>query len=317
MPYEGSSMKIAITGGAGFIGANLVRFLNTHFAAAEISVIDDLSLGLTENLDGRRVKFYEGSILDEDLLARALKGADSVVHLAAIGSVPRSVAYPFATHEANATGTLAVLEASKDNGVEQVIVASSSSVYGSNPSLPKKEEDWTRPMSPYGVSKLATEAYALAYQHSYGLKTLAFRFFNVYGPLQRADHPYAAVIPKFLDAAITQGAVTIFGDGTQTRDFTYVDSVCAVLTDAITRRCSNENPLNLAFGTRTSLLDLVSVIEQELESSLHIKLEPARPGDIKDSQANPLMLQQGFPDIRPTSLVQGVHTTAQWFRNRR
>jgi UDP-glucose 4-epimerase len=309
-------MKIAITGGAGFIGANLVRFLNTHFAEAEISVIDDLSLGLKENLDGRQVEFYEGSILDQDLLTRALKGADSVVHLAAIGSVPRSVAYPFATHEANATGTLAVLEVAKNIGVEQVIVASSSSVYGSNPALPKKEEDWTRPMSPYGVSKLATEAYALAYQHSYGLKTLAFRFFNVYGPLQRADHPYAAVIPKFLDAAITQGGVTIFGDGTQTRDFTYVDSVCAVITDAITRRLSNASPLNLAFGTRTSLLDLVSVIEQELESSLDIKFEPARPGDIKDSQANPEKLHQGFPEVQPTPLVQGVHRTAQWFQSR-
>ena len=309
-------MKVLVTGGAGFIGANLVRFLNTHFAEAEISVIDDLSLGLKENLDGGKFEFHEGSILDESLLTKAINAADSVVHLAAIGSVPRSVAHPFATHEANATGTLAVLEAARNNGVEQVIVASSSSVYGSNPALPKKEEDWTRPMSPYGVSKLATEAYALAYQHSYALKTLAFRFFNVYGPLQRSDHPYAAVIPKFLDSALTQGAVTIFGDGSQTRDFTYVDSVCAAITDALTRRWSSESPINLAFGTRTSLLELVSVIERELDIPLEIKFEPPRLGDIKDSQAHPEQLLKEFPSVKPTPLSSGVHATTQWFQSK-
>ncbi len=309
-------MKIVITGGAGFIGANLVKFLNTHTPEAEISVIDDLSLGLKENLETRQVDFYQGSILDSGLLNRVFNGADSVVHLAAIGSVPRSVAYPIATHEANATGTLAVLEAAKNSEVDQVIVASSSSVYGSNPALPKKEEDWTRPLSPYGVSKLATEAYALAYQHSYGLKTLAFRFFNVYGPLQRADHPYAAVIPKFLDAALTRGTVTIFGDGSQTRDFTYVDSVCATIADAVTRRCSSESPLNLAFGTRISLLDLVAIIEQELDRSLEVELQPTRPGDIKDSQADPERLRREFPSVQPTPLRLGIRSTAQWFQSK-
>lgn len=305
-------MKIVITGGAGFIGANLVSYLNDSMPEARILVIDDLSLGREENLENCKTDLLEASILDTDRLAKAMIGAVAVVHLAAIGSVPKSVSQPFPTHEANASGTLAVLESARRNLVQQVIVASSSSVYGSNPAIPKREDDWTRPMSPYGVSKLATEAYALAYQQSYGLKTLAFRFFNVYGPLQRADHAYAAVVPKFLDAAISGQRIKIFGDGHQTRDFTYIETVCATLADSLTRKVSYASPLNLAFGKSTSLLQLVRLIEQELGRKLEIQFDPARPGDIQKSQGSPRRFREVFPAIKPTSVRQGIRRTLEW-----
>ena len=304
-------MKIVITGGAGFIGANLVRFLNRSLPDAQISVIDDLSLGRQENLLDCRADFVEASILDTDRLTATIRGAHSVVHLAAIGSVPRSITQPFATHAANATGTLNVLQVANQNDVQQVIVASSSSVYGSNPALPKKEDDWTRPISPYGVSKLATESYALAFQESYGLKTLALRFFNVFGPLQRADHVYAAVIPKFLDAAVSGEPLTIFGDGTQSRDFTYVDSVCETLTDALVRGVSCPTPLNLAFGRSTSLLELVDILEDELGKKVETTFEPARPGDIAHSRGSSLKFRQIFPAVKPISVEEGIRRTVR------
>ena len=205
-------MSVLITGGAGFIGSNLARYLLEHHLVGDVRVLDDFSTGYRHNLDGIDVVVTEGSILDYQTLVAAADGVDAIVHLAAIPSVPRSIANPRASHEANATGTLNVLEAARQVGVEQVIVASSSSVYGSNPQLPKSEYDWTRPMSPYAVSKLATEGYALAYQFSYGLKTLAFRFFNVFGPGQAAGHAYAAVIPQFLDAALRGQPAEVYGD---------------------------------------------------------------------------------------------------------
>ncbi|MEZ5321590.1 MAG: NAD-dependent epimerase/dehydratase family protein [Microthrixaceae bacterium] len=193
-------MRVLVTGGAGFIGANLVRHLLAH--DTDVVVLDDLSTGARSNLGDADITFVEGSILDTDLLDRVAAGADSIVHLAARPSVPRSVKDPVASHLANATGTVNVLEAARRLDGAQVIVASSSSVYGSNPSLPKHEDLATRPMSPYAASKLATEAYTLAYGATYSMPTLALRFFNVFGPLQAAGHAYAAVIPAFLDAVV-------------------------------------------------------------------------------------------------------------------
>lgn len=308
-------MKVLITGGAGFIGSNLARHLLANDPAGEVRIIDDLSTGRLENLDGLNVNFTEDSILNSEALADVAKGVDSVIHLAAIGSVPRSVKAPMPSHDANATGTLNVLETARALGVDHVVVASSSSVYGSNPTLPKSETDWTRPMSPYGVSKLATEGYAVAYGHSYGMRTLAFRFFNVFGPGQRADHDYAAVIPRFLDAALNGRPVTVYGDGTQSRDFTYVESVCAALFAAATRRVGSESPMNLAFGTNTTLLELIALMGEQLGSEVAIEFSDPRAGDIRASQADGSLLRRTFPEISPTKLEDGLEQTIAWFKS--
>lgn len=304
--------KVLITGGAGFIGSNLVRYMVKH-GSAPVRVFDNLSTGSRANLDGLDVEFVEASLLDYDALLAAAQGVDSIVHLAAIPSVPRSIANPRASHEANTTGTLNVLEAAREAGVEHVVVASSSSVYGSNPKLPKNEFDWTRPMSPYAVNKQATEGYALAYQFSYGLKTLAFRFFNVYGPLQAADHAYAAVIPKFLDAAMDGHPALVHGDGEQSRDFTYVDTVCAVIHQAVAERIYSPDPVNLAYGTNTTLLALLDEMEEQLGQPVAREHTDPRTGDVRASQADNSRVRELFPDVVPVSLTEGLASTIAWF----
>ena len=262
-------------------------------------------------MDG--VELVEGSILDDGLLDRVLPGTDAVVHLAARPSVPRSLIDPMATHEVNATGTLRVLEAARRHGGPHVVVASSSSVYGANPVLPKREDLAPCPVSPYAVSKLATESYALAYAHSFGLATLAFRFFNVFGPLQAADHAYAAVIPAFLAAALRGEPLPVHGDGLQTRDFTYVGTVCSVLAGSVLRRVVSERPVNLAFGTRVSLLEVIALLEEALGRPLEVHHSDPRAGDVRDSQADQGALRRLFPDVVPVPLDEGLRATIAWF----
>lgn len=306
-------MQLLITGGAGFIGSNLARH-----ALAEghsVRVLDDLSTGRRSNLDALDVDLVEGSILNYPTLVAAMTGADAVVHLGAIPSVPRSVANPRASHDANATGTLNVLEAARETGVAHVSVASSSSVYGANPKLPKSEFDYTRPMSPYAVSKQATEGYALAYQYSYGLPTMAFRFFNVYGPGQPADHAYAAVIPRFVDAALHGRPVTVHGDGTQSRDFTYVETVTAVLLAAALRRVVSMEPVNLAYQTNTTLLELLDLMETQMGQRVQHEYEDWRVGDVRTSQADCTRVRKLFGEIEPVSLEVGLARTIAWMRS--
>lgn len=305
-------MLLLITGGAGFIGANLVQaaLVQGH----RVRVIDDLSTGFRSNLDGLDVELIEASILDPQALERATEGADAVVHLAALGSVPRSVANPVASHDANATGTLMVLEQARRSGVGHVVVASSSSVYGRNPALPKSEREWVAPMSPYAVTKLATEQYALAFQASYGMSTMAFRFFNVYGPLQRAGHVYAAVIPVFTDALLRGQALPVNGDGSQSRDFTYVGTVCRVLLDAVNRKVSHDSPVNLAFGSNTDLLTLTRKLGEAAGAEPTLEFRPARVGDVAHSQADNTVLRSLFPGVTPVSLEDGLAATVAWFR---
>jgi UDP-glucose 4-epimerase len=308
-------VRVLVTGGAGFIGANLCRVLDAD-PAVETVVLDDLSTGSSANLAGlRRVQLVEGSILDPDLVAEAAVGADAVVHLAARPSVPRSLADPFASHDVNATGTVRVLDAARRlTRPPLVVVASSSSVYGANTELPKRETMAPLPVSPYAASKLATESYALAYGHSFGLDVLAFRFFNVFGPLQPAGHAYAAVVPAFVAAALAGEPATVHGDGQQTRDFTYVGTVVAVIRDALERRVHHPGPVNLAFGSRVSLLELLGTLEVVLGRSVARRHVDPRPGDVRDSQADQSRLRSLFADVAPVPLADGLRATVEWFR---
>jgi UDP-glucose 4-epimerase len=304
-------MKVVVTGGAGFIGANLVHALLRR-PGFDVVAYDDLSTGDRRNLDGSGARLVVDSIGNDDALAEVTREADAVVHLAARPSVPRSLVDPVASHQANASGTVSVLEAARRVGAH-VIVASSSSVYGANPTLPKHEDLATMPVSPYAASKLATEAYALAWARSFGLDVLAFRFFNVFGPLQAAGHAYAAVVPVFVEAALAGRPLPVHGDGGQTRDFTFVDTVTSVIADALERRVSYDGPVNLAFGSRTSLLELIATLERVLGRPLAVEHQPTRPGDVRDSQADRHRLESLFPDVAAVDLESGVRRTVEWF----
>jgi UDP-glucose 4-epimerase len=305
-------LKIVVTGGAGFVGANLAARLVA--SGAEVTVVDDLSTGYRSNLEGLDLELVEGSILDPGSLG-AITRAEAVVHLAAVPSVPRSVKDPVTSHEANATGTLRVLEAARTSGAH-VVVASSSSVYGANPVLPKVETMCPMPVSPYAVSKLATESYALSYQRVYDLPTLAFRFFNIFGPLQAPGHAYAAVVPAFTHAAVRGEELEVHGDGLQTRDFTFVGTVVDTIVDALQRRVTALSPVNLAFGTRSSLLEVIGLVEAEIGHPVVRKHVGSRVGDVRDSQADSDLLRSLFPDIEPVSLVEGLRQTIAWMQER-
>jgi UDP-glucose 4-epimerase len=310
-------MKVVVTGGAGFIGANLCRTLAREPRVDEIVALDDLSTGYRHNLDSiDRTTLVEGSILDAALLDEVLDSTDAVVHLAARPSVPRSMSDPMASHLTNATGTMEVLEAARRRGGTQVVVASSSSVYGANPALPKREDMATMPVSPYAASKLAAESATLAYGRSFDLPVLAFRFFNVFGPLQAPDHAYAAVVPMFLAAALREQPLPVHGDGGQTRDFTFVGTVAAVLTDTVLRGVTSLDPVNLAFGTRVSLLELIEVLEKQLGRPLPRHHGEPRAGDVRDSQADQSRLRSLFPSVEPVSLEDGIRATIEWFEGR-
>lgn len=307
-------MKVVVTGGAGFIGANLCRRIARHGAVDSIVVVDDMSTGSRSNLRNIDVELVASSILDPSALDFAFSGAAAVVHLAARPSVPRSLIEPVRSHEVNATGTVQVLEAARRAGGPHLVVASSSSVYGANPVIPKAENLTPMPVSPYASSKLATESYALAWRKSFGLDVLALRFFNVFGPLQPAGHAYAAVIPAFVSAALEGRPLVVHGDGKQTRDFTFVDTVTEVLCDAVLRRVTNPEPVNLAFSSRTDLLTVISLLEKILERHLDVTFSDARPGDVRDSQADQTRLRELFPAVEPIDLESGLRATVDWFR---
>ena len=309
-------MRVVVTGGCGFIGSNLCRVLRETDPGVELVVLDDFSVGDPERLEGLGARVIEGSVLDAAALDAAFAGADAVVHLAAVASVQESIDDPLRVHEVNVTGTVQVLEAARRAGGLHVVLASSSAVYGSDPVLPKHEELLPRTESPYGVSKLAAEAYGLTWQRVYALPVLAFRFFNVFGPLQPASSAYPAVVPAFLEAAVAGRPLVVYGTGEQSRDFTYVDSVCAVIADALRRRVTSDTPVDLGFGVRTSLLELIASIETAVGHPVQTRFEPARTGDVLHSQAAGLALGRLFPALDPVPLDAGLSATVAWLRSR-
>jgi len=208
-----------------------------------------------------------------------------------------------------------VLEAVRHGGAPHLVVASSSSVYGANPTLPKSEDLAQLPLSPYAASKQATEGYALAWQHAYGMPVLAFRFFNVFGPHQAVGHAYAAVVPAFVAAALAGQPIPVHGDGTQSRDFTFVDTVTAVVSDALRRRVTHPGPVNLAYGTRTDLLTLITLLEEILGRPLDREHSPRRAGDVDHSRADDTRLRGLFPEVHPVPLPDALARTVDWYRS--
>jgi UDP-glucose 4-epimerase len=304
-------VRVVVTGGAGFIGANLCARLAAHDAVDAVVVLDDVSTGKAENLHDVDAELVVGSILDTEVVDTLVRDADAVVHLAARGTVPRSVLDPLATQEVNASGTVNVIETARRAGAP-VILASSSSVYGANPILPKREDQVPLPVSPYAASKLADEGYALSYGSSFGLPVLVFRFFNVFGPLQPGDHDYAAVIPRFVTAALTGQPLEVHGDGEQSRDFTFVGDVCTILADAVARRVTFPEPVNLAFGTNTTLLHVIELLRELVDAPLRVEHVDPRPGDVRHSQADCTRLLGLFPDVVAVPFADGLRATVEW-----
>jgi nucleoside-diphosphate-sugar epimerase len=276
-----------VTGAAGFIGSNIVEELVSR--GENVRALDNLSTGKMSNLAPfmSRIDFIEGSLLDSDLLNTAVRGVDYILHQAALPSVPRSVSDPLKSHEANATGTLKLLIAARDNGrVKRIVYASSSSVYGDSPTLPKREDMPTQPLSPYAVNKLAAEQYCRVFTRVYRLPTVALRYFNVFGPRQDPNSQYAAVIPAFIASVLAGNRPTIYGDGTQSRDFTFVKNVVLANLLACETDAANGEAVNIACGERTSLLDLMTDINEILGTNVEPQFQPVRTGDVKHSLAD-------------------------------
>jgi nucleoside-diphosphate-sugar epimerase len=275
-----------VTGGAGFIGSHLVRELLNRGIA--VRVFDNFTSGFRKNLEGldRRLEVVEGDIRDRDALIGAMSGVTHVLHQAALTSVSRSVENPLTTHDVNSTGTLNVLVAARDARVRRVVYASSSSVYGDTPTLPKREDMPPRPISPYAISKLTGEQYCKVFHSLYGLQTVALRYFNVFGPRQDPGSPYSAVIPLFLKALLSGGSPTVKGDGKQTRDFTYVANVVQANLLAATVPGVTSGVFNVGTGNRVSLLDLIHQLHSLIGVDRPPVFDPPRPGDVRDSLAD-------------------------------
>jgi UDP-glucose 4-epimerase len=302
--------KVAVTGGAGFIGSNLSHRLLLE--GYQVVIIDDLSTGLISNVDRNRSEFHQISISDPKALNSALKNCETIFHLAARGSVPRSIKNPLATHEVNATGTLNILEVARASGAH-VIFSSSSSVYGRNMQLPKDELMWLGPMTPYAASKLAAESYIQAYSTTYSIPTTLLRFFNVFGPRQRPDHQYAAVLPKWIWLAMQDQPIDVYGDGSASRDFTYVDTVLDVAISAMKERILTEGAINIAYGNRILINDAIEMLRTSFPN-LRVNYEKERLGDVKHSQNSPVLLNKLFPSVKPKPFELALSETIQWLK---
>jgi UDP-glucose 4-epimerase len=305
---------ILITGGAGFIGSHLAEVLS--ILGAKVTVLDDLSGGSRDNLDGfKNVQFVEGSILDQALVEKLSAGRRYVFHQAALGSVPGSVQRPRIYHDVNATGTLNILEAARGAGVHRVMFAASSSAYGDTEQLPKVESMAPRPLSPYAANKVACEALMRAYASSYGLDTAALRYFNIFGPRQNANSAYAAVIAAFAKAALAGRNLTIYGDGEQSRDFTFIANVVhANLLAARSEKPLMGEIMNIACAQRVTVNELARIVlDLYHRDDLKIIHEPERAGDVKHSLAD---LSQARRLLGYEPLVEfrtGLKPTLEWY----
>jgi UDP-glucose 4-epimerase len=306
-------VRVGITGGAGFIGSNLAQHLVK--SGYTVSVLDNLETGFLSNLEGVNANLVRADLknLNEVEGFFQKEEIDYCIHLGALGSVPRSIDTPRASFEANAIATLNVLESVKKRSIP-IIFSSSSSVYGKNPKLPKIEKDWLSPISPYAASKLAAEAMTLAFRESYGISTLVYRLFNVYGPKQNPDSLYAAVIPKWIFAAFKGEPLVVYGDGEQKRDFTFVDDVVQIFSRSIRENHDADYPVNLAFGNPVTLNEIIGVFKSYF-GGIKVEYKEIRKGDIRNSESNPKALSDLHNNqIKETPLEKGLIATFDWYK---
>jgi len=304
-----------VTGGAGFIGSNIVDALVRR--GERVRVLDNLSTGSRANLEAvaDRVDFVEGDLRDPDAVRLAVDGVTYITHQAALRSVPRSVDDPLSSDAVNTHGTLQLLVAAREAGtVRRLVYASSSSVYGDNPTLPKVEEQTPNPISPYAVSKLAAEYYCRMYTRLYGLETVSLRYFNVFGPRQSPHSQYAAVVPLFIRAALRHEPLIVHGDGDQSRDFTYIDNVVEANLLACTTPGVGGEVFNIACNSRHSVLDIARAVERLLGIAVTITHVPARAGDVRHTQAS-IERAERLMGYRPSvGFDEGMRRTVEWVR---
>lgn len=318
---EGALAKahILVTGGAGFIGSNIVGYLLKN-GVKKVTVLDNLSNGYYKNIQpfeqDSRFRFVEGDILDYDLCLSLCKEADYVTHQAALGSVPRSIKNPIATNEANVTGFLNMLYAAKEGNVKRMVYASSSSVYGDHPQLPKKEAEIGNALSPYAVSKHINELYSQVFHHAYGFDSIGLRYFNVFGPNQSPEGPYAAVIPLFAQAMINGESPWVNGDGGQTRDFTFVENVIQINMKALftTHPDAPGKVYNSGTHGRISLMELIDALNEILGTDIPPKFREPRSGDIRDSFANIDRAKELLGYNPLFSFRDGLKLTIDWYK---
>jgi UDP-N-acetylglucosamine/UDP-N-acetylgalactosamine 4-epimerase len=313
-------MKILVTGGAGFIGANIVRYLLDLKNVEKVRVLDNLATGFLKNIeefeDNEKFEFIQGDIRDYEICLNACDGIKAITHQAALGSVPRSINDPLTTNDVNITGTLNIFTAAKEKGVLRVVYAASSSTYGDHPDLPKVEDKIGNPLSPYAVTKYVNELYARVYANIYGLELIGLRYFNVFGPKQNPKGAYAAVIPLFITSVLNNEPPLINGDGSHSRDFTFVEN--AVQANVLALFTKNKEAVNqvynIAYGSQTSLTELFETIKEIGGSDLAPKYGPERKGDVKHSLADISKAKKLLGFNPQFSIREGMKATFEWYR---